>query len=440
MIKNTFINLICISIVIAFAADNNIHTVFKVKKLKSVLKVSQNLYDISASKNYFALIEYLDRNSSQLRLHTLRGDEIWLKKFERIARVSISENSDKILVMLNSTPYDDCKCTCLDLSGNELWTVTTTQPGLTHSPNGKYAITTRHSEDEMKGKFQIYDMNTGTELPVNIPKEFGHFLHAKFINNNQIALIMTSVKSEKVKIKPSKELIEKYEKIEDEQDFKDMTRLRRKNLEKSYYLKPGEGDIKYVLYDILKAGVELSKELRLEKSERPIVDPLKHNRLNSSPSGDFISIIYTSYLDNNDDHYIWILDKSGNTHLKIEHLNTINDVRFIDQNYLAIMEWDGTENKMIVYNLESKAKMFERVIHRCRMFKDIHIEQNELIVQTGGPQYNPKHSHFYKLNLISGEAIIPESATKNLMLIKGNKDWRLILDKSEDMLKFVVIN
>jgi hypothetical protein len=434
---NSLIVLLCFCVLNVFSEDNEIKEIFGAHAVRPVKTVTQDLHFIAANSQNFAIIEYLDRKKSQVSFNTYDGKELWIKNFERASRISMTEGSDKILIMANLNPVDEYEISCLDGVGNKLWNIMVTSPGLTQAPGGKYAITTRISEAEMRGKFQIFDMNTGNEIPANIPKEFGRFIHAKFINSEQVALIMTSVKAEKVKIEPSQEYLEKTKILEEKRNYDELAKLRSKHLGRTYSVQPGKGDIKFVLYDIPEGAVKFSKTLGEEDGHRLFIDPFKSNRINSSENGEYISIIYEPLNDGSDIKNISIFKSTGQEVWKLEILQVINDAVFIDGRFFAVIVADKAQNKMVFYSVDRKNKIFEKEIQRCRIFNEIYLSDSEMIIQTGNLHYTEKHSHLYKLDLNSGNDLLPEIEKNKLMLIKATETGSLIFDKKINDLIYV---
>jgi hypothetical protein len=433
----SLIVLLCFLVLNVFSGDSDIKKIFGSDDVQVVKKLAHRLYYITAIDQNFATVEYLGRKKSQVTFNSMDGKELWKKSFERASLVSISEGSDKILIMANLNPLDEYEVSCYDKTGNKLWHTMVTSPGLTQGPGGKYAITTRISEAEMRGKFQIFDMAKGIEIPVNMPKEFGSFIHAKFISGEQVALIMTSVDAERVKIEPSQEYLEETKRLEEERNYEELAKLRGKLIGRTYSVKPGKGDIKYVLYDIPEGVIKFSKILGQETDHRLLVDPFNPNRLNSSENGNYISTIYEPMNDGNDIKYISIFESTGQDVWKLETLPEIKDAVFIDNRFFAIMIGDRGENRIELYSLENKKKIFERVIERCQLFNEIYLNDNEMVIQTGAWHYTEKHSHLYKIDWKSGKDLSPEIDKNKLVLIKATDAGSLIFDKKVNDLLYV---
>lgn len=121
----------------------------------------------------------------RMLLYDISGELIWEKQLFAY-RVILPDEGDRVVVLYNIDRYHaKGHNACFDRSGNKLWEIPITVPGIMAvSSDGKYGITTFPGSEEKIG-FHIFNLETGQELETPITRGYSAF-RAQFLNEKRI--------------------------------------------------------------------------------------------------------------------------------------------------------------------------------------------------------------------------------------------------------------
>ncbi|MCD6099185.1 MAG: hypothetical protein J7K33_01230 [Candidatus Marinimicrobia bacterium] len=373
--------------------------------------------------------------SGEVILYNSRGQELWRKgDFKGAPYVSLGENSNKTILITDSTLRDERRNICVDENGNTLWEKWVTSPGISQSPDGRYGITTMVSGEEGKGKFQIFELSTGIEIPHPIPTDYAYF-YAKFLDSQQVVLLLQQVKFQR-DTTLTKQAFEQYRKL---------MREGRKNEIGKLVLKTKMGwkeplrRLTLVIYDIINKTVIVQRELVSRNGRSFYVSSHYHGNLSTSPNGEYIAIAgmnlpweerKTAY-----PYVVQMLDSQGNLLWERGDFDLISDTRFVEDKLVIL---DGM--RIRVFDVERKEEIGNFDAEGIRRGRDVIqeaiLQNNKLIVQCSGIN-DFRVSTLLILDLSTGEfrADLENPGAFVLVWKKGTKG--VVLNKGKRLLSFI---
>ncbi|MBS4028140.1 MAG: hypothetical protein KGZ58_05810 [Ignavibacteriales bacterium] len=351
----------------------------------------------------------------------MQGNELWEKIFEGIHHVSLAKTSEKIIVSHDYNLEEEGRNTCFDLQGNKLWEVLVTDPGLTQSSDGRYAITTRVSGEEFSGKFQVFDMESGKEMPTPIKKDYRPFF-AQFLNNNQVALVL-----QKKVYSRDLEALKEINRLKSEKKEKEAFELARKT-NKGFRLE--SESLEFLVYDIPTSSVIVKKQLTLVDGSVPDISPDADRTLIISDKGNFISIAVMK--SGGRPNIILLIDNLGETNNVITDFDYILDMEFFNDRWMVIL--DG--QSIVLYDLETKTKLWRQDAKKfSERIRTLSLsDENQIEIQTSHIS-DQGISNLFILNLITGQNI--EEPKTSFAIIKNTLDSKIIFEISLNKIIFL---
>ena len=144
-------------------------------KIRDIKVGGENIVVVT-DKDDLDIVSYLNSDGSVLweKKFKLKRDEYGEYLGGFVQNISISEDGEYVIVNCG-LPWERVDAKSYDSKGSLKWETNwetdVLEPGLTLSPKGSYAITTRQSGEEMMGRFRIFDNKTGKELWKDTEKE-----------------------------------------------------------------------------------------------------------------------------------------------------------------------------------------------------------------------------------------------------------------------------
>ncbi|MCK4256393.1 hypothetical protein KAX35_05870 [candidate division WOR-3 bacterium] len=180
-------------------SENMTKDLFPGSKLIWEKEFSDKIVDIQQGGQNIVVVERKDNVQHTVYYLDVNGNIVWEKTFEierdiygtyrnRIENISISDDGKHIIANCK-LPWERVVSKSYDSKGNLMWESDVKdhimEPGLTVSPKGSYAITTRESGEEGAGIFRVFDNQTGEEIWTDKTKKRGSWI-ATFLNDTEI--------------------------------------------------------------------------------------------------------------------------------------------------------------------------------------------------------------------------------------------------------------
>lgn len=361
----------------------------------------------------------------ELIVYDLDGNKLWEKGgFKNIPHVALAENSDKIIAVYDQNIRGEECNACFDHKGNKLWEKWVTSPGITQSEDGIYGITTMVN-GEGHGKFQVFDLLTGLEIPHTIKKQYNYFF-AKFIDNRRVALLLQRQEAQR-DTALALEVAEQYHKLRKEGKIKEAFDLIRKT--KAGWKEP-KWTLWFCIYEIPTQSIVIERELTSKNGKTFYTLPFDDNPLRSNDEF-FIVVGYNLSLNErktSGPHVIQVLNSHGELLWEKDDFESIKDIRIMGI-YLAVLE----EMSIRIFQAKTGEELCyfqSENIQRGRDYiQEAILNQNKIILQVG--ETNLRVSTFIGFDL-NTKNLIPETLDPNAFTLIGKKDKKGILFNLKD--------
>ncbi len=176
-------------------SENLAKDLFPKSKLVWEKVFADKIVDIQRGGENIVVVERRDDVQHTVSYMDANGNTLWQKTFEIergkygeyinwLENISISDDGKYVIVNCK-LPWERILVRSYDIKGNLIWESGVMEPGLTISPQGSYAITTRLSGEEAMGHFRVFDNQTGKEIWNDHPERIDSWF-ATFLNDTEI--------------------------------------------------------------------------------------------------------------------------------------------------------------------------------------------------------------------------------------------------------------
>ncbi|MBL7074227.1 PQQ-binding-like beta-propeller repeat protein [candidate division KSB1 bacterium] len=386
---------------------------------------NMRIHRIDANNKYVAVVGYPKSESSiaDVYLYDINGNKLWQKEIDRVYRVSMAEEYNKVIVVSDWNLKDEQKNACYDAKGNKLWEIWVTAPGLTLSSDGKYGITTKVSGEEWLGHFQVFDIAAGQELKHPIKRNYRHFF-AQFLNNRKVVILLQRIIERR-----DEEILKESRRLRKEGKDKAARELIEKN--KSAF-EPIRDPLRFIIYDIPTGTVEIEKGLHLQDGRALWVGPDWFGNLAVSENGQFIAVAAVVGTRGATSSCLQLIDKQGSIIWEKDKAGGIYDTEFIGDDRLVVIDWKNIR----LFDVSNGNKLWEyRAEQVGYAIKEAFVQEGHLFLQN--LTISPQMSRLFLLDLKTGEEIIDKQNLKDVMIVKMDPHRRIILNKSNNKLEFL---
>lgn len=374
---------------------------------KSVTQV--NLID----KNMVVLLreDPLYSSKGEMVIYNQEGEFIKRKEYRSVQELSTSTSGNKIFVPFrridpNLKYYEEIyDAEIFDSSGNKISEIQNiSSPHAMISDNGRYAITTRVGGAEDRGKFEIFNIETGQKLKIQFRYKY-QFFFAQFLSDNKIII-----------------LLQRYETVRDEKTGKKLSSNAKPTM--------------LIIYDIESNNILKEKEINAING-----NPFWLNRFNEticvSDNGKYIAIAgYNQPWQkkrSRQPYVLLLLDEIGNIIFEQvfdsekDRREGINNSKFIDDRYLLTLKHGVEQSKLIVYNAELNKEVWRYTLGKgyfAKKIRDAYLdkEKNHLLVNLNG---------IWKFRLNDGELL--NRNTKLKILHINDKSSTIIIENDRNL-------
>lgn len=371
-------------------------------------------------------------------LYNLRGQELWRKgNFKGIPYISLGENSNKIILITDRNIRDERRNICIDENGNILWEKWVTSPGILQSPDGNYGITYMVSGEEQKGKFQIFDLSRGAEIPHPISPDYSYF-YAKFIDTQRVALLLQKVKSQ-IDTALFEQRKEQFDKLirEKKGNKREIFKLK-KEMMRGVRKEPIR-TLLFLIYDITTQRVLIQKELVSKNGRSFYVGIHDHGNLSISSNGEYIAIAGAnlSWEERKSayPYVVQILNSKGDLLWERDDFDLITDTRFVEDKLVIL---DG--KRIRIFNEKTGRELGNFEVEGIRRGRDVIqeavLQNNKLIVQCSDIT-SVRVSTLLSFDLATGRPDTDIRDPKAFVLVWKQGDKGVLLDKRNRSLSFI---
>ena len=419
--------------------------VFSEKKQVGEIRHNEKVRSVIASSRYIAVLS--DPNEvngiGNVTLYDLNGNKLWNQRINA-GQISMGKNADRVIVN-HSLRYDYLKSSCYDLEGNKLWEVSTTDPGLTMSDNGKYGITTRIAHDEEGGKFQVFDLSNGNEINIPIEKDYNYF-RAKFLNDQEVVVLiqkMIQVRDEECLKEVNKRINEYYEESLNEQSD-DRGEKRWDKIKMGYDRRKCIEDkmlpLKLIIYDIPTNTIKVDRELTSENGDSVWVYRYESGIIEVSDDGKHFTLeaCYGEYKPETESTLVYLINDKGIQLWESKNYRKIISMKLIDKKYVILEDWNGRNSIINLISLTQGRRIWSYTydagylggIQKCLLKND------NIYIQTSyGIHINPKYLF---MNLKTGQNVADIDKNESLIFIERTTDeMDVLLDRASNQILFL---
>jgi hypothetical protein len=374
-------------------------------------------------------------NLAEFILFDIEGNELMKKEgFKYIPKIAVSEKTDKIIAINNYNIRNEQINECFDLKGKKLWEKWIPAPGITQSLNGTYGIIPRVSGDEGLGKFMVFDLSSGSELPVPFSNDYSFFF-AKFVDDSRVALLLQKIESRR-DMNMARQISDQYNKLIKEGKKREATALMKNS--NGGWLEPYR-KLTFVIYDISTESVIVEKDLNLMNSTNFYLKWDENNNFTNSSDAEFFAIAGYNSKNKENKFYspttIQILNDHGELLWERDNFKSIKDIRIfnkilivLDEECIHIIQ---IENENDIINFKSEG------IQRGSKILQTHILGDEDMLIEIGDNISTSATEIININLIKKNIYPIDDVLKKMMLITriGNKG--IIFDSTQHVLHFI---